>query len=67
MPKMTAFRSASGSIVNNTRLFSFFASQRVFSNGTVARQAEFLHVTVRAHKYATVGFATQRGFFSSSK
>src|SRR5206468_10603088 len=61
MPKTAPVFSAFGAIVRSTRFLpSFFLqSQRVLRRGTVARQ--FLHVTVRAHRYATVGLATQRG------
>jgi len=48
MENTTPVRSGFGSIANTTRLLSFFASQRVFSNGTVARQA--LQLTVRAQR-----------------
>jgi hypothetical protein len=48
MPKTTPVRSAFGAMVSSTRLLSFFASQRVFSSGRVARQP--LQRTVRAQR-----------------
>ena len=62
-PKTTPVLSALGVMVSSTRLLSFLHSQRVLSSGTVARQ--LLQRTVRAHRYATVGFATQRGLRGS--
>lgn len=62
-PNTTPVLSAFGAIVNRTRLAPFFASQPVFSSGIVARHP--LQRTVRAHRYATVGVATQRGFRGS--
>src|SRR5574341_541226 len=58
-PKVTPVLSASGSIVNRTRFRSFLQSQRVLSSGTMARQ--FLHATVLAHRYATVGLPSITG------
>jgi len=58
-PNTTPVRASLGSIVSSTRLLSFLHSQRVFSRGTVARQ--FLQVTVRAHRYATVGLPSMTG------
>jgi hypothetical protein len=57
--KSTASRLELGVIPSTTRFPPRRLSQRVFKRGTVARHD--LHGTVRAHKYATVGFATQRG------
>ena len=51
--------------VRSTRFVGFLHSQRVLSRGTSARQP--LQRTVRAHKYATGGFAIQRGLASSSR
>src|SRR5260370_34339210 len=47
-PNTTPVLSAFGSIVSTTRLFSLLQSQRVLSNGMVARQ--FLQVTLRAQR-----------------
>ena len=47
-PKTTPVPSPSGVIVNRTRFRPFFASQRVFSSGTVARHP--LQRAVRAHR-----------------
>jgi hydroxyethylthiazole kinase-like uncharacterized protein yjeF len=47
-PKTTPVCSAFGVIVSSTRLLSFFASQRVFNSGIVARQP--LQRTVRAQR-----------------
>lgn len=62
-PKATPAFSAFAAIVSRTRLAPFLASQRVLSSGTVARQP--LQRAVRAHRYATAGFATQRGLRGS--
>ena len=58
-PNITPSRFSFTSIVSSTRLFSFLHSHFVFSNGIVARQ--FLHFTVRAHRYATVGLPSTTG------
>ena len=62
-PNATPVPPAFASIVSRTRLAPFFASQRVFSSGIVARHP--LQRAVRAQRYATAGFATQRGFRGS--
>jgi hypothetical protein len=59
MVKSTPVRSARGVTVRRTRLASFLTSHLVFSSGSVARQC--LHVTVRAQRYATVGFPSMVG------
>lgn len=64
-PKTTPVRSPFGVIVRRTRFVPFFASQRVLSNGIVARHP--LQRAVRAHRYATVGVATQRGLRRSPR
>ena len=64
-PNVTPAPSARGSIVSNTRLVPFRHNQRVLSIGISARQPR--QRTVRAHRYATAGFATQRGLASSSR
>ena len=58
-PKTTPVSSAFAVIVSRTRLVPFLASQRVLSSGTVARHP--LQRAVRAHRYATAGFATSAG------
>ena len=71
--KDTAPPSPNTSNVPSTRLFPpsqarftpFRHSQRVLRSGTLVRQS--LQVAVRAHRYATTGFTTQRGLASSSK
>ena len=65
MPKATPAPSSRGAIVSSTRFFAVLHSQRVLSSGTSARQSP--HRTVRAQRYATAGFATQRGFASFSR
>ena len=60
-PKTTPPSPAS--MVSRTRLPGFLHSQRVLSSGISARQPP--HSAVRAHRYATTGFATQRGLASS--
>src|SRR4029077_8036594 len=59
----TPVLSAFDSIRSNTRLLRLLANQRVFRSGMVARP--FLHFTVRAHRYATAGFASHRGHSGS--
>src|SRR5713101_3325006 len=56
MSKTTPVRPLFGSIVMRTRLLSFLHNHLVLRSGIVARQ--FLHVTVRAHRYATVGLSS---------
>ena len=56
---VTPVPSGVDSSMSRIRLLFVLQSHSVLSSGIVARQ--FLQVTVRAHRYATVGFATQRG------
>ena len=62
-PNTTPVLSAFAVIVRRTRFAPFFASQRVLSSGTVARHP--LQRAVRAQRYATARFTTQRGFRGS--
>src|SRR3972149_2803780 len=59
MLKITPVRSLLGSIVRRTLFLSFLHSHRVLRRGIVARQ--FLQVSVRAHRYATVGLSSTVG------
>src|SRR3989337_488087 len=65
IPNTTPVLSGFGSIVRSTRFLSLLQSQRVLRRGIVARQ--FLHFTVRAQRYATVGLAIHRGFRLSAR
>ena len=65
MRKATPAPSARASMTSSTRLAPFLQSQRVLSSGMEIRQLP--QRTVRAHRYATGGLATQRGLASLSR
>ena len=64
-PNSTPEPSARGVIVSNTRLLPLRHNHSVLSRGISARQ--LAQRAVRAHRYATGGFSTQRGFVPVSR